>query len=106
MRDRCTRSVRWQFSCQFEDGALCMHAPDDQWLGMTAAALLAYDDLSRSEWVDTRFAAEIEPRSRRAQACLIDNATDEFIDRGGYRKVSGRSRPARRELAVAVGVDG
>ncbi len=93
MRDRCTRAVRWQFSCQFADGALGMHAQDDQWLGMTAAALLAYDDLRRIKWVDSRFAKWIEPRARRAQAWLIDNATDEFIDQGGYRKVSGRSRP-------------
>ena len=62
-------------------------------LGMTAAALLAYDDLRRSGWVDTRFAAEIEPRARRAQAWLIDSATDELIDHGGYRQVTGRSHP-------------
>ena len=61
-----------------------MHAPDDQWLGLTAAALLAYDDL------------------RRAQAWLIDNATDEFIDESGYRKVSGRSRPRPGENSLGL----
>ena len=45
MRDRCTRSVEWQFSCQFPDGAVGMHTQDDHWLGMTAAALLAYDHI-------------------------------------------------------------
>jgi hypothetical protein len=100
MRDRCTRSVRWQFGCQFDDGALGMHARDDRWLGMTAAGLLAYADVRAAGWVDADFEAEIGPQARLAQAWLLDNATDEFIDQGGYRMVSGRSRPVPAENSL------
>jgi hypothetical protein len=93
MRDRCTRSVRWQLGCQFDDGAIGMHARDDKWLGTTAAALLAYGDVRRAGWLDDSLAAEFEPPARRAQAWLLENLTDEFIDQGGYRRVTGSSRP-------------
>jgi hypothetical protein len=93
MRDRCTRSLRWQFGCQFDDGAIGMHAQDDKWLGMTAGALLAYDGIRRAGWLDNDLAADIDPRAAKAKTWLIDNVTDEFIDQGGYRKVTGRSRP-------------
>jgi len=100
MRDRSTRSVRWQFGCQFDDGAIGLHARDDKWLGMTAAALLAYDDIKSVGWVDNAFAAEIDPLAHKAKEWLIDNVTDEFIDQGGYRAISGRSRPSPPENSL------
>jgi hypothetical protein len=93
MRDRCTRSVRWQFGCQFDSGAIGMHAQDDEWLGMTAGALLAYDEVRRAGWLDADLATDIDPLARKAKAWLIENVTDEFIDQGGFRKVTGRSTP-------------
>jgi hypothetical protein len=93
MRERCTRSVRWQLGCQFPNDALGMHGQDDEWLGMAAAVVLAYDDIRRAEWVDADTRQEFEPRVRAAAEWLIANATDEFIDQGGYRRVTGRSTP-------------
>lgn len=100
MRDRCVRSVRWQFSCQFENGAVGMHAQDDEWLGMTAAALLAYDDVRQAGWVDGELASALVPKIEQATAWLLDNATEEMIDAGGYRKVTGRSTPWPAENSV------
>jgi hypothetical protein len=91
MRERCVRSVQWQFSCQFDDGAVGMHTQDDHWLGMTAAALLAFDDLRKVHWVDAALARSLDPRATRAKQWLLDNATEEMIDQGGYRKVTGRT---------------
>ena len=93
MRDRCTRSVEWQFSCQFPDGAVGMHTQDDHWLGMTAAAIMAYDHIRRVGWVDADFAARVSPKVVKAQDWLIANATEEFIDQGGFRKITGRTTP-------------
>lgn len=100
MRDRCIRSVRWQFACQFPNGAVGMHGLDDEWLGMTAAALLAYDDIRSVNWVDDALADEIDPVAGRAKEWLVENATDEFIDQGGYREITGQSRPSPPENSM------
>jgi len=91
MRARCVRSVQWQFSCQFDDGAIGMHTQDDHWLGMNAAALLAYDDLRTIGWVDDTLAGSLEPNVSRARRWLLDNATEEMIEQGGYRRSTGRT---------------
>jgi hypothetical protein len=93
MRDRCTRSVQWQFSCQFDDGAVGMYTEDDYWLGMTAAALLAYADIYKVGWVDDNLAALLVPKVIRAKAWLLENTTEEMINQGGYRKVTGKTTP-------------
>jgi len=100
MRQRCTHSVRWQLSCQFPNGAVGLHGQDDEWLGMAAAAILAYDDVRRAGWLDTATEREFGPRVRAAADWLIANATDEFIDQGGYRAVTGRSTPWPPENTV------
>ena len=68
MRDRCTRSVDWQFSCQFPDGAVGMHTQDDHWLGMTAAALSAYDHIRAVGWVDEALAERLGTKKWHWQA--------------------------------------
>ena len=93
MRDRCTRSVEWQFSCQFPDGAVGMHTQDDHWLGMTAAALLAYDHIRAVGWVDAALEERVGPKAAKAKQWLLTNATEELIDQGGYRKITGRTTP-------------
>lgn len=100
MRERCTRSVRWQLDCQFPNGAVGMHGQDDEWLGMAAALVLAYDDICRAGWVDAATQQEFEPRVRSAAAWLVTNATDEFVEQGGYRRISGRSTPWPPENTV------
>ena len=93
MRDRCTRSVQWQFSCQFDDGAVGMQTQDDKWLGMTAAALLAYADIDQAGWVDGPLTRVLRPKVTEASRWLVENATEEFIDEGGYRRVTGKTAP-------------
>ena len=93
MRDRCTRSLRWQFTCQFANGAVGMHGQDDEWLGMAAAAVLAYDDVRRAGWLDDAAIGELKPKVDAASRWLVENATEEFIESGGYRKITGRSTP-------------
>jgi hypothetical protein len=93
MRARCSRSVQWQFSCQFDDGAVGMHTQDDKWLGMTAAALLAYADIKQVGWLDGDLDDLLRPRAARAKQWLLENATEEFIDCGGYRQVTARTEP-------------
>ena len=51
-------------------------------------------------WVDNAFAADIDPLAHKAKEWLIDNVTDEFIDQGGYRAISGRSRPSPPENSL------
>ncbi len=67
---------------------------------MAAAAILAYDDVRRAGWLDTATEREFGPRVRAAADWLIANATDEFIDQGGYRAVTGRSTPWPPENTV------
>jgi len=93
MRDRCIRSVHWQFTCQFPNGAVGMHGQDDEWLGMAAAAVLAYDDVRRAGWLTDDTALELHPKVSAAARWLVDHATEEFIQQGGYRKITGRSTP-------------
>jgi len=73
------------------DGAIGMHTLDDIWVRMNAAALLAYDDIRKAGWVDGTFARSLEPTVAKAKQWLLDNATEEIIDQGGYRKVTGRT---------------
>jgi hypothetical protein len=100
MRDRCVRSVRWQFGCQFPNGAVGMYSLDDEWLGMTSAALLAYADLHAAGWLSTEDQAELAPAARRAWAWLREAATEEFLDAGGYRKITGHTSPSPPENLV------
>lgn len=93
MRDRCIRSVRWQFSCQFADGAVGMQTQDDAWLGMTAGALLAWRDIQRAGWVDAALQSELGGKVALAKAWLVANTTTEMIDAGGYRRVTGQTSP-------------
>jgi hypothetical protein len=93
MRNRCVRSVRWQLTCQFPNGAVGMHGQDDEWLGMAAALVLAFDDVQRAGWLDDDTRAELQPKLDAAAHWLVENVTDEFVDVGGYRKITGRSTP-------------
>ena len=70
-----------------------MHTQDDHWLGMTAAALSAYDHIRAVGWVDEVLAERLGPKVALASEWLCANATEEFIDQGGYRKITGRTTP-------------
>ena len=100
MKERCSRSVRWQFSCQFDDGAVGMHTQDDKWLGMTAAALLAYADIKNAGWLEESLSTELAPRVDKAKQWLLANATEEFIDQGGYQRITGKTTPHPPENLV------
>lgn len=97
MRDRCIRSTKWQFSCQFPDGAIGMQTQDDKWLSMTAAALLAFADIKQQGWIKEAAADGLAPRVALARDWLLRSATEELIDAGGYIKVTGRTTPIPRE---------
>ncbi len=100
MREVCVRSLRWQFTCQFPDGAVGMHTLDDHWLGMTAAPLLVAADLRRAGWLDAAGEAEFAAPLSRARTWLRDAATEEMLDAGGYRRVTGRTTPTPPENLV------
>ena len=70
-----------------------MHTQDDHWLGMTAAAIMAYDHIREVGWVDAEYEARVGPQAAMANEWLLANATEEFIDQGGYRKITGRTTP-------------
>lgn len=93
MQDRCIRSVRWQFGCRFPEGAVGLCGQDDHWLGMTAGALLALADVRRAGWSTAELEQELGPAIAQARAWLLQAATEDFLDAGGYRKVTGRSSP-------------
>lgn len=99
--ERCVSSLRWQFAtCQFDDGALGLFQRDDEWLGMTAGAVLNYRELAALDLLPAADRAYFEDRAARAADWLIDHSTVEFaIDRMGYQKVSGFSHPNHRENA-------
>jgi len=93
MSNRCVRSVQWQFSCQFDDGAVGLCGRDDKWLGMTAAAILAYLDVRDAGWLADPADQDLAGRATKAKEWLLDNTDEEMIDQGGYVKVSGQTTP-------------
>jgi hypothetical protein len=70
-----------------------MRTQDDKWLGMTAAALLAYAGIKQVGWVDGDLDELLRPKAARAKQWLLENATEEFIEQGGYRRITGKTAP-------------
>jgi hypothetical protein len=105
IREKCAAAAKWPFDqCQFEDGACGMHARDDRWLGMTAAAFLGYLKVRDAGFLTAAETAEYGPKARRAADWLLDYVTPEAIRAGGYFRVTGQSEPRPPEnLAWQLG---
>ena len=90
----CAISMKWQFdACQFDDGACGMGGRDDKWWGMTAGAVLSFLRTRDAGFLSTDDIDTYRPKARAAKDWLLERATDETLNSGGYLRVTGKSHP-------------
>ena len=94
IRHQCVSSLKWMFdACQFEDGAIGMHARDDKWLGTTAMAIMQYLEVYRRFMLDKVTHQAYYPRALKALEWLKTMSSPQRFPPDGYIPVTGISNP-------------
>jgi hypothetical protein len=98
LEDKCVKAFRWCYdACQFEDGAHGMFGRDDKWVGMTAAAILTYLEVTAANIVPTSVEAAYRPRVEKSWRWLLENTKRDTFPADGYIRVDGTTTKKPRE---------
>lgn len=91
--ERCLSSFRWQIqTCQFENGPFGIFHRDDQWMGITAAAITNYYDLRKHDLIPKSQSDYFKVHIEKAVRWLVANSSEEFATcQLGFHRITGET---------------
>src|SRR5262245_29216866 len=90
--EKCVKALHWCLDvCQFDDGGHGMFGRDDQWTGMTAAAVLLYEAVVRHKAISESERARLHPRIEKSWQWLMNHTSPTTFPEDGYIKVTGKT---------------